>query len=222
MNILTEDLKKICDYREQLYILFSKIFKEEVDRDFWENLRNANIEMDDFELIKNIKELINYVENAKIDKKMIEELAADYASLFLGIGNHPAHPYESVYLSREKIAMREPWCEVMNIYCQEGLAKKDSVKEPEDHIAYELEFMAHICQKVVEQVERSDNKEVTRLLKTQKDFLENHLLLWLPTFCDDVVNGSRKLEFYKLIAVILERFIFLDSQYLKRLMDDAM
>jgi anaerobic sulfite reductase subunit A len=220
MKVQFEELKNTCAYREQLYNLASRMFKEEADQDILEDLKTASIEVDDSELSEHISRLRSFAENLDIDEDTIGELAADYASLFLGIGRHPAHPYESVYLSREKIAMREPWLEVLEIYRQEGLVKTNTVREPEDHLAFELEFMAHICRKMREGVEKEDTAEALRLVDVQLNFLQNHLGAWLPAICDAIVHGSRMLDFYKLIAIFTERFVSLDNQYLRQLKDD--
>ena len=71
--------------------------------------------------------------------------------LFLAAGinqGKAAFPYESVYTSSKKIVMQEAWENVKKIYSQNGFSLEDGSSDIlEDHIAVELEFMAHLCEK---------------------------------------------------------------------------
>ena len=147
----------------------------------------------------------------------MNELAADYASLFLGIGRHSAHPYESIYLNDDRIIMRQPWRDILRTYHGEDLQKVDWFKEPEDHIAIELEFMTHLCLKIGEVLEKGEKKVWLHLLKVQNEFLSNHLKEWVPRFCKDVEKGSQKLPFYKALAKITGRFIMFDQENIAKI-----
>jgi TorA maturation chaperone TorD len=141
--------------------------------------------------------------------------------LFLGIGRHPAHPYESVYRTEDKIVMREPRNEVMKVYSEEGLQKIDDFKEPEDHVAIEFEFMAYLCTKMKEALENKDTGEWSRLLSVQSDFFTKHTKSWVPAFCDDAVNGSSKYDFYPIWGAITKRCIALEDEALNKLTEKS-
>jgi TorA maturation chaperone TorD len=49
----------------------------------------------------------------------------------------------------------------------------------------------------------------------QRDFLEHHLLAWVPSFRDKVSQG-KKGGFYEIIANFTKRFIELDDSWLNQ------
>jgi len=218
----TDNLKKLTKYRAQIYAFLSRIYGEELDEAFLRKIKEKNkqINFKDPEIARGYKSLKKITEQVEINEKTVQELGADYASLFLGIRRHPAHPYESVYLSKDRIVMRQPWREALRIYEEEGLTKTDEIKEPEDHVALELEFMAYMCRKMEEALDRNDTFEVSRILDVQGKFLANHLGAWIPAFCEDIARGPSKLDFYRAMAIITERFIILEKEYVAKLKEE--
>jgi len=182
------ELKELIMNRAQLYSFLSKIYREEVDQELLEGMKqmSRSINIEDPEMAGGYDTLRTFLEKIKINEELIEDLAADYASLFLGIGRHPAHPYESVYLE---------W-----------------FKEPDDHVAIELEFMAYLCLKVKEAIDKQDIEEGVRMFEVQNDFLSKHLKAWVPQFCDDIIKGSSKYDFYQAIGEITKRYIVLEER----------
>ncbi len=175
------ELKELIMNRAQLYSFLSKIYREEVDQELLEGMKqmSRSINIEDPEMAGGYDTLRTFLEKIKINEELIEDLAADYASLFLGIGRHPAHPYESVYLSEEGVTMRQPRNEVLRIYRREGIQKVEWFKEPDDHVAIELEFMAYLCLKVKEAIDKQDIEEGVRMFEVQNDFLSKHLKAWV-------------------------------------------
>ena len=60
-------------------------------------------------------------------------------------------------------------------------------------------------------VEKRDEESIDRLRKTQKDFIKKHLASWVPEFCDDILKGSAKYDFYRAVAQILRAFILTEE-----------
>jgi len=102
-------------------------------------------------------------------------------------------PYESWYVDGK--LMGESLLKVKQVYRDKGMVKSRGFAEPEDHLALELGFMKHLCEKGE--------------LQDQKEFLSHHLLLWVPKFCDDLYAKSRS-DFYRGIGRITKGFLFLD------------
>ncbi len=216
MSSHIDELKWANKQRAQMYTFFSRIYFEEVNKESLGQLQQgtSQIYFEDSELANGYEKLKASVEQVASDEDNLDELAADYASLFLGIGRRPAHPYESVYLSNDKIAMREPYQAVSKIYQEEGLSVSDEVKEPEDHVALEFEFMAYMCQRMDAALAKNDTVEAARILEVQRNFSREHLASWIPAFCNDIANGSAKFDFYAAIATLTERLVTLDGEYL--------
>jgi TorA maturation chaperone TorD/Pyruvate/2-oxoacid:ferredoxin oxidoreductase delta subunit len=115
-----------------------------------------------------------------------EGLEAEYARLFVGPGRPVAHPYESVY--REGRVMGDCTLAVRQSYAAEGLAPEGHSLP--DHVAVELEFMAHLAQREAEAQERGDEEGALAYLRQQEAFLSEHLGRWLPRFCQRILTGG--------------------------------
>lgn len=135
-----------------------------------------------------------------------KELAADYAGLFLSVGRTPVPPFESVYTSEGRLIMQRARDEVLALYREEGLGRSDSFKEPEDHIAIELEFMGFLCQKALHALSAGNKEAAQAALEKQKDFLTRHLLVWVPQFCADI-ERSAATDFYRALAQITDEHL---------------
>ncbi len=124
-----------------------------------------------------------------------EGLEAEYARLFVGPGRPVAHPYESVH--REGWVMGDCTLAVRQSYAVEGLAPEGHSLP--DHVALELEFMAHLARREAEARERDDEEEALACLRQQEAFLGEHLGRWLPRFCQQVLAGEAH-PFYASLA----------------------
>jgi anaerobic sulfite reductase subunit A len=145
-----------------------------------------------------------------------ERLAVDYANLFLAVGKHPAHPYESVYLSAEHLLMQEQRDQVLKIYREHGVDKVEDFPEPEDHVAIELQFMGLLSARITEALKQDDIERARELLETQTDFLDEHLMKWVPDFCEDILKGA-KYEFYRGIAKVTRGYLTMESENIRTL-----
>lgn len=207
-----EKLQELNKNRAGLYSFLSRIYRQEMDKELLENMKSSKpLNIDDAEMACACNKLRKILERGPINEEYVENLEADYASLFLGIGRYPVHPYESVYLSEDRVIMGESRDDVLRMYFREGLQKVDSFKEPEDHIAVELEFMAFLCGQLQEALSRGTKDTGQRLIEVQKDFFEKHLKSWVPEFCDDIVMHASQYDFYQAMANITKRYILLEE-----------
>ncbi|QUN07099.1 molecular chaperone TorD family protein [Shewanella yunxiaonensis] len=203
--------------REELYLLLGRLYKLEVDESLLERLAEMQFPKNsgDAELNEGYQLLTNYLKHQKNET----DLAVDYARVFLGAGIYSglvAHPYESVYTSPERLVMQEAWVDVVATYHANGLDKAASLDIPEDHIALECEFMAYLCHKIQQAMSKDDWSTITRAIDTQKEFLQKHLLNWVPNFCEDIQRCASS-DFYKAVAKITDRFLKLDLDILEEL-----
>ena len=144
---------------------------------------------------------------------MLTELAVDYVRAFIGSGNDgfsAAYPYESVYTSEGGLMMQEAYAEVLHVYRNAGFAKNPGFKEPEDHLAVELAFMALLCGRAVEALRAGDEAGAERQLRAQREFLCDHLLNWIDRFTADVRKAAED-GFYFDLATFTEDFLTADA-----------
>ncbi len=138
------------------------------------------------------------------------ELAVDYANLFLGVKRKVWHPSESAYTSKSHLVMQEPLDRVLQAYWDAGVDKEKEFTEPADHIAVELQFMAHLCGKSTEALREDRKDDARRYFMMQEDFLKKHLSLWIDLFAKDVEKNAET-GFYRGVAVITQSFVELDG-----------
>jgi len=193
--------------RRSTYIFLSRLYAREVSLELLHKLMDASPQMDGAlgEFMEKLK--VSDLEEAGTD------LATEYAALFLNAGRHPVFPYESVYTSEERLLMQGARDEVLSEYRKEGLNKIGGFREPEDHIAIELEFMSYLCQKTIDSIKNGDDEAALAYLTKQKDFLEKHLMVWVPTFCIDL-ERTAKSDFYRGIAKLTKSFIEIEEENL--------
>ncbi|MBI5956123.1 MAG: molecular chaperone TorD family protein [Chloroflexi bacterium] len=171
--------------------------------------------------------------NGPLAQETLEDLVLEYNSLFMAPGPRYVPPYESVYTDAIEIeygpfqggAAQEPvreasallWGEstvaVQRTYAAAGL-EVASVGEPPDHLGLELEFMALLCQREAEAWQAKAVERARKQLETEQDFLEAHLLHWLPLFRAKLeANATR--PFYRVMAGLAQRFLEVDRGHVE-------
>lgn len=143
--------------------------------------------------------------------KWLEELALEYARLFIGPKNPPAVPYASFYLSESRSLMTEETIDVRKRYLEAGMAVKNLYSIPDDHIGIELEFVYYLTQKIIEYFDQGNRAEASRLFELRDDFLQDHMSLWIPYFVANLIEFSTE-DFYRGSAFLLKGIIRDDSQ----------
>ncbi len=142
-------------------------------------------------LLEEIEELIR-------EDKMLS-LKREYTRLFISsFPTLPCPPYESIYVSPERIAMSDEVEEVLDIMKRWGLKLSDDFRDLPEHVAVELELASFLLRKIAE----STDREVLEIARKDYAVLEEHLKRWIPKFRDCVVRESRE-EFYKRAADLL-------------------
>ncbi len=154
-------------------------------------------------------------------EKLTEELAVEFTRLFRGIkkGYSPPPPYESVYLGEGRV-MGVATQRVMSKYLKAGFALNEEYGGPPDYIGTELKFLALASYREAESWRKGDRKEALRLLRVQKSFLEEHILAWVPRFCDVMLQEAES-DFYRGVAKLTRGYVNLDAEQLKEVLELA-
>lgn len=128
-----------------------------------------------------------------------EELAVEYARLFVGPQRVIAPPYGSIYLEEGRRVMGDSTLDVLHTYQEEGLHLDSEFKELPDHIAAELEFMYYLTAKGENAASRGEVKEAAGRLAAREAFMTRHLRRWVPGFCARIKDGTGS-DFYRSLA----------------------
>jgi TorA maturation chaperone TorD len=226
---ISEELIAASDNRQAIYSFLSRMYAVEISKDMLKDLSQKkdlwlklaeDPEVRGTEVAEGFKSLAESVASLKESEtdKALLELAAEYAGLFLGVRHMPPHPSESVYTSRERLIMQKARDEVLAIYKSMGLQRFDKFREPEDHIAIELQFMADMCGKTSEALKDGKEAEAKKYLDVQRNFLNEHLAKWVPSFADDILKGAKR-EFYRAIAKITKGYVETDKEVVLEMID---
>jgi putative dimethyl sulfoxide reductase chaperone len=221
----TDDTVEISDLikgRIGFYDLLSRMFLVEIDQPLLDNLRQADfvVTVDNADLNEGYALWCEF--QKRVDEGTLVNLAVDYVRAFIGTGRDgdgAAYPYESIYTSPEHLIMQDSRDEVLALYRSEGMGKDDSFTEPEDHVALELSFMAHLNRRALELFESGSEREGIDYLNKQKAFLDGHLLNWVPAFCDNIAKFAQE-PLYLGLAKVTRGFLAVDKAVLDDLLVD--
>ena len=137
-----------------------------------------------------MEEFIQKSLEARNREALLDELAVEYASLFLGAGETPVPVIESVYLGVDHILYEKPYFEVIDFYQEHGYEKPQDFQEPEDHLAIELDFYALQLHGAIWAREAGNEKEAQLRLEIAQKFKKEHLELWVPQACNDLFKAA--------------------------------
>jgi TorA maturation chaperone TorD len=214
------DMMNVLRGRGVFYFFLSSIYEKPADTDFINFLKdfapyltNFAEEIGGSELIENAKILQNIANNADNTPNLYNELNCEYTSLFL-LGSSSVHTMESVYLSPEKLMKQDPWEEVLKVYDRNGFEMPESFKESEDHIAREMFFMYFMSESSALAIENEENN-LEYLLTEQKKFMEEHILRWIPEFCERVLEKAPAGTMLNAATHILKGYIEYDREFLQ-------
>lgn len=188
--------------------LKTNIFEEFVDE-------NGNTESEGVDLLKTFFNNISKLEHEEFIK-----IKEDYNRLFIGPGKLLAPPWESVYLSREKIIFDEHTLAVREFYQKWDVNINRVNKEPDDHIGFELEFMNILISKSIKALEANDLNLFKKTMLAQNEFLEKHILLWIEEFSNQVYNNSKE-DYFKGLALFTVEYVNMDKELLVELIESV-
>lgn len=195
--------------QEEKYIfnLLKHIFWSEPTKEFLQGIGEIEIFSGESDIDEGMNLLIEAVRKNKdrLDEYS-EELALEFAKLFVGPKNPPAIPYASFYLSESHSLMTDETIDIRKRYLEAGMAVQELYSIPDDHVGIELEFIYYLTQKIIEYFEQGKREEASRLFEIRSDFLSEHMASWLPFFADKVIEVTAE-DFYKGAAFILRGII---------------
>lgn len=140
----------------------------------------------------------------------------DYTRLFIGPARPEASPNESVYLTEDRLLLQEQTLAVRRAYLCYGYMASTQLREPDDHIGLELDFMNQTCRLAMAEAEVGRKTSLIRIFRDQLDFLEEHLLTWGFAFSADVESFAQT-GFYRGLVLLLAGFLETDRIILQEL-----
>ncbi|MBD1549429.1 TorD/DmsD family molecular chaperone [Roseibium aggregatum] len=165
----------------------------------------AGLEADDTDLGKALGGVAAVA--AKSDLKVLTD---EYADLFLGIPAPRLMPYASYYVNDQLFgrALAELRIDLARI----GIARRENVTEPEDHVATLCEIMTGMIVGAF--------GEAPRRLSRQATFFERHIRPWTGRFFSDL-EAAEASRFYMAVAQLGRVFFALEEEAFKMVSAEA-
>jgi TorA maturation chaperone TorD len=129
-----------------------------------------------------------------------EDIAAEYHTLFGGVGKPEVYLFGSHYLSG--FLNEKPLVKLRDDLRALGLARGDDMPETEDHVAYLCEVMRFLI--------AGDDVEVANLTH-QAAFFSAHLQPWVGQMCE-AVAAHPDARFYLALAGFTRAFMSVEAQ----------
>ena len=153
----------------------------------------------------------NFKKNLSKYQQKIEEIRADYLSIF--DTGRKISPYETEYMS-EKVS-RKPFelADIAGFYTAFGFDVKEDIRNKEalDHISIELEFMAILSWKAVYAREMKQDENLRIVQDARMKFFKEHLANWTFFYCQQVCSLSES-DFFKGLAAILQLVLNIECE----------
>ncbi len=142
-----------------------------------------------------------------------EEARREFMNLFKVPGGQYIAPYESVFRDTRDIGgrkvqgllMGQSAIDVQKWYQLAAIEISKEYKDLPDHIALELNYLAHLCGKEQQFVAAGDDSKLTRSWEMERDFLKTHIVSWIDAFRDKVHEKSRHI-YYRTVADLTVTF----------------
>ncbi len=128
-----------------------------------------------------------------------DSVSDEYLDLFIGVAGGELKPYCSFYLTG--FAYEKPLAKLRIDMEQLGIARREGVKEPEDHMASLCEIMAGL-------ITGAFGKPAD--LETQQWFFDRHLAPWARMFFEDLERANSA-RFYKPVGTVGQLFMEIET-----------
>lgn len=151
---------------------------------------------------------------ARQDTNGLTVLAVDRTSVLAGVlhKNELAAPFESAALGQEMNS--DLVMDVVQSYQQAGLVDFGLELGPPDYLGTELRFMSVLAYQEMLAHQSQDLNLATQWLSMQREFLETHLLRWVPDHCERM-SSIAKTPFYIAAVALLRAACLLDQRDLQ-------
>lgn len=203
---------QVAALRTNIYGLLSRIFICEVDARFLEELRQQKF-------INILKELGVDLGQAFLEQpieEQLEDLAVEYTRLFLGPGKHLS-PHESVYTgtfsgqrdSKQGLLWGAATVKVNEFMEKAGYQLAYDYPGIPDHLGIELGLMQQLAKREEAAWQTGDIDRAAKSVAQQDYFLREHILKWVPQFCQQVATETVN-DFYRVMAKLTQELIAFD------------
>lgn len=229
---------EVLNDREQSYRLFSRLFMKPLELEDIEGLAAMNLEksaaavvggdekaadLEDDLLAQGFNDMGRGLHRRHTGTQRV--LSTDFTMCFDGVSSHKglvAVPYASIFAGSIKgekaIFFQEPRNRDVAAYRSEQVGVDPDLHLPEDHLSFELSFMADLSSKAACAYAKGNAAEALRLLQVSRDFLSDNILCWYGAFYDLALHIVET-RFYRGVLKATYGYLQLDGDVLADLVD---
>ncbi|MEL1133723.1 molecular chaperone TorD family protein [Desulfitobacterium sp. THU1] len=218
-------IEPLLDMRIFLYDLLRRAFLQEPNLEFLTFLKDSGLfesfpfQEEHEDITRGVDQLLVFMQEKDLTSlEVLDFLHWDYTRMFIGPDRLPAPLWESAYLNEERLLFQEQTLQVRQAYLKYHFLPKHFMQEADDHLGLELDFMYQLTLRAKAAMAEEKLDELNEIFSDQKDFLENHLLKWVPGLTSKI-SETAKFTFYPGIAKILKGYLALDLEALSELLD---
>lgn len=191
--------------RADLYALIANLFYAPPDRELLDAIVAADPISPGGELFAPWKALQNAASRADA-----ETLKVEHETLFVGVGRPPVMLYASYYLAG--FLMEKPLAKLRGDLANIGVARRESVAEPEDHIAALCDVMRMLIVDGVSDVLSGSGNQAG--LQVQRKFFNEHIKPWYGRLAADI-ECQNQADFYRQAGAFARSFFEIEAASLE-------
>ncbi len=218
---MTEEKREIIEVlladRLYLYSLLHKCFGRDPDREQLELLASTqtgeSFSLLGGEILEKVPAFLKEIRKDLEDPAFTDRVKGEYMRLFVGPNKLVAPPWESVYQGEDAMLFQKVTLEVREAYHNFGMQAEAYRRVPDDSLALELAFMSTLAERALDAFRNEDGKEIRNNLLGSVDFLNKHLLRWVPKFLERMTKATTD-YLYPQLCLILDSFLKKDREIL--------
>lgn len=204
------ELADTATARGQIYGFLARVFRVEPTEAFLRELKDPRLSG----VLSDLGVALGDEFFSKPEEELVEDLAVEYTRLFLGPGEHIS-PHESVHHKVDGGGWGGLWgqetVKVKQFIESAGLGYAGDYTGIPDHIGVELEFLQKLTLREATAWAEEDIEGAVYGLKMEKMFIEEHLIKWVPLFCDKVIALANA-PFYREMAEVTKGFVKFEQE----------
>jgi len=201
--------KKILSDRVGIYSLLRTLYSYPLSKTSLDYVSNLKADKNS-SFYNGLKKMQNSLQHQQpLNNDILDRLNIEMTQLLEGPGLPKAPPYASFYLNNKQL-MGPSAVSARNFYLKWlVIPSSNGINIPNDHIALELGFMAHLAQRITEGDEKA--------LLASQDFINQNLVPWVNRFCNTLSLATSN-DFFKGLADVTKTVIQNDILWLDELL----
>ena len=218
-----EAVELLLANRLYLYTLLHRTFGSEPDAELLTLLCDGSaarafglLSAEEGDVLARTGLFLDSVREKKDDPAWLEKVRSEYTRLFVGPDRLVAPPWESVYLGEDAMLFQKVTLEVREIYRGFGLLPEGYPHVADDSLSLELAFLEKLAARTMEDLHSGDEVGLDRLLESSAEFLDRHLLRWVPKFLERMQKADTQ-YLYPQLCLVLDAFLVRDRETLSEL-----